>query len=116
MQPEAEGPPIAVPGLGVAAAARRLGIAPATLRTWDRRYGIGPTGHTPGRHRRYSADDIARLELMQHALVRGATSADAAGYALTARLPARDPAGSTEAVPPAEAAAVAPPGTGGRVR
>jgi MerR family transcriptional regulator, light-induced transcriptional regulator len=116
MQPEAEGPPIAVPGLGVAAAARKLGIAPATLRTWDRRYGIGPTGHTPGRHRRYSADDIARLELMQHALVRGATSADAAGYALTARLPARDTAGSTEAVPPAEAAALLPPGTGGRVR
>ncbi|WP_346276924.1 MerR family transcriptional regulator [Pseudonocardia sp.] len=72
--------------LTVAAAARRLGIAPATLRTWDRRYGIGPSEHTPGRHRRYSPEDLARLELMHRALVRGASPADAAGYALSARV------------------------------
>ncbi|MEY3685921.1 MAG: hypothetical protein RJB00_871, partial [Actinomycetota bacterium] len=29
--------------LTVASVARRLGIAPATLRTWDRRYGLGPS-------------------------------------------------------------------------
>jgi hypothetical protein len=76
----------------VAAAARRLGVAPATLRTWDRRYGIGPTEHTPGRHRRYSAEDLARLELMQRALVRGASPADAAAYAMsTVRPPAGIP-------------------------
>ena len=75
------------PQLSVAAAARRLGVAPATLRTWDRRYGIGPTDHTPGRHRRYSAVDVARLELMQHAMVRGASPVDAARYATTAPLP-----------------------------
>jgi len=68
--------------LPVAAVARRLGVAPATLRTWDRRYGIGPRAHTTGRHRRYTHDDIARLELMQQALLRGATPAEAAGYAL----------------------------------
>ncbi|GAA3066954.1 hypothetical protein GCM10010464_34010 [Pseudonocardia yunnanensis] len=68
----------------MAAAARRLGVAPATLRTWDRRYGIGPTEHTPGRHRRYSAEDLARLELMQRALVRGVSPADAAAYAMAA--------------------------------
>ena len=44
-----------MPQLSVAAVARKLGIAPATLRTWDRRYGIGPANHVPGRHRRYSA-------------------------------------------------------------
>lgn len=71
------------PRLSVAAAARKLGIAPATLRTWDRRYGIGPTDHTPGRHRRYSSEDVARLELMRHALVRGATPSEAARYART---------------------------------
>ena len=76
----------------MAAAARRLGVAPATLRTWDRRYGIGPTEHTPGRHRRYSAEDLARLELMQRALVRGASPADAAAYAMsTVRPPAGIP-------------------------
>jgi MerR family transcriptional regulator, light-induced transcriptional regulator len=72
----------AEPHLSVAAVARMLGIAPATLRTWDRRYGIGPSAHAPGHHRRYSPRDVARLELMQHALVRGAGPADAARYAL----------------------------------
>lgn len=70
------------PTLPVAAVARRLGVAPATLRTWDRRYGIGPTGRAAGRHRRYAPADIARLELMQRALLRGATPAEAAEYAL----------------------------------
>jgi hypothetical protein len=74
--------------LPVAAVARRLGVAPATLRTWDRRYGIGPRAHTTGRHRRYTHDDIARLELMQQALLRGATPAEAAGYALRSSAPA----------------------------
>ncbi len=73
--------------LHVAAAAHRVGVAPSTLRTWDRRYGIGPTAHTPGRHRRYSPDDLARLDLMHRALILGATPADAAAHALTA-LPA----------------------------
>ena len=71
------------PHLTVSGAARRLGIAPATLRTWDRRYGIGPTEHARGRHRRYSADDMARLELMQRALMQGAAPAEAARYART---------------------------------
>jgi DNA-binding transcriptional MerR regulator len=67
--------------LGVTAVARRLGVAPATLRTWDRRYGLGPSGHTPGRHRRYTADDLARLDRMRTALLRGVTAAEAARYA-----------------------------------
>ncbi|MCE0767841.1 cobalamin B12-binding domain-containing protein [Pseudonocardia kujensis] len=75
------------PRLTVAAVARRLGVAPATLRTWDRRYGLGPSAHTPGAHRRYGAADIARLELMQRALLQGATPAEAARHALAARPP-----------------------------
>ncbi len=70
------------PHLSVAAVARMLGIAPATLRTWDRRYGIGPSAHAPGRHRRYSPEDVARLETMRHALVRGVAPAEAARYAM----------------------------------
>ena len=37
-----------VPALTVAAVARRLGVAPATLRTWDRRYRLGPSAHLAG--------------------------------------------------------------------
>ena len=88
----------------MAAAARRLGVAPATLRTWARRYGIGPTAHTPGSHRRYSAEDLGRLELMQRALVRGTSPADAAAYAMAAVRP-------PVAIPLAPLAAVA--GDGG---
>ncbi|QWF79584.1 hypothetical protein HUW46_02993 [Amycolatopsis sp. CA-230715] len=70
------------PTMPVASVARRLGVAPSTLRTWDRRYGLGPSRHTDGRHRRYGASDIGRLELMQRALLRGASTAEAARYAL----------------------------------
>ncbi|ONI84053.1 MerR family transcriptional regulator [Saccharothrix sp. ALI-22-I] len=73
--------------LSVAAVARRLGVAPATLRTWDRRYGLGPSDHTTGRHRKYAPLDVARLELMQRALLRGASSAEAAKYALASPIP-----------------------------
>jgi MerR family transcriptional regulator, light-induced transcriptional regulator len=79
------------PLLGVTAAARRLGVAPATLRTWDRRYGLGPTEHTPGQHRRYTAADLARLDLMRRALLRGATAGEAARMAASAS-PAHAPA------------------------
>ena len=73
--------------LTVSAVARRLGVAPATLRTWDRRYGVGPSDHHPGSHRRYSPLDVHRLELMQHALVHGAGPAEAARLALTTPTP-----------------------------
>jgi len=92
--------------LHVAAAARRVGVAPSTLRTWDRRYGIGPTDHSPGRHRRYSPADLARLDLMQRALLQGATPADAAAHALAA-LPAH-----LDAARPPPATAGSDPGAG----
>jgi transposase-like protein len=47
--------------LTVAAVARRIGVAPATLRTWDRRYGLGPSSHEAGEHRRYCPSDLAKL-------------------------------------------------------
>lgn len=72
--------PSSVPPLGmtVAAAARHLGIAPATLRTWDRRYGLGPSGHTSGQHRRYTMDDVALLERVQRLVQKGVSTAEAA--------------------------------------
>jgi DNA-binding transcriptional MerR regulator len=72
------------PGLTVAAVARRLGVAPATLRTWDRRYGLGPSERTVGAHRRYSALDVARLDLMRRLVNAGAPPGEAARAALHA--------------------------------
>lgn len=89
------------PGLTVAATAHRLGVATNTLRTWDRRYGIGPSGHAPGRSRRYSSDDVARLELMQREAVRVVTPGEAARYALATPLPE----GASVRVPPFDAPA-----------
>lgn len=65
-------------GLTVAAVARRLGVATATLRTWDRRYGVGPGEHRPGSHRRYSMADLTRLEHMRRLVIEGVPPADAA--------------------------------------
>ncbi len=70
-----------LPGLTVAAAARRIGVAPATLRTWDRRYGLGPSTRSVGSHRRYTVVDLARLELMARLAQSGMSSADAARVA-----------------------------------
>lgn len=69
-------------GLTVAAVARRLGVAPATLRTWDRRYGLGPSHHAAGAHRRYSPEDVARLECMRRHVLAGVAPVDAARAAL----------------------------------
>ena len=68
--------------LTVAAVARRLGVAPATLRTWDRRYGLGPTEQSTGEHRRYNNQDLARLTLMRKLVIAGVSPAEAAQRAL----------------------------------
>jgi len=72
------------PSLTVAAVARRLGVAPATLRTWDRRYGLGPSEHLAGSHRRYSAQDVARLLVMRRLTLEGVAPSEAARAALAA--------------------------------
>ena len=77
-----EGERSTAPGLTVAAVARRLGVAPATLRTWDRRYGLGPSEHRAGAHRRYSAVDLTRLEHMRRLVLAGLPPGDAAREAL----------------------------------
>lgn len=58
--------------------ARQLGIAPATLRTWHRRYRVGPTGRTAGGHRRYLPEDLDRLTRMRRLMLAGAPTAEAA--------------------------------------
>jgi len=67
--------------LSVSAVARRLGVAPATLRTWARRYGIGPSEHEAGSHRKYCPADLAKLTVMRRLISAGVSPADAAEQA-----------------------------------
>jgi DNA-binding transcriptional MerR regulator/methanogenic corrinoid protein MtbC1 len=71
-----------VPALSVAGAARGLGVAPATLRSWERRYGLAPSLHTPGGHRRYGPEDLARLKVMNRLIRDGVPPAEAARLAI----------------------------------
>ena len=68
-------------GLSAGAVARQLGVAVTTLRTWHQRYGLGPSHHVYGRHRRYTAEDVARLEVMQRLTAEGVPAAEAARWA-----------------------------------
>ncbi|MGN9774879.1 MerR family transcriptional regulator [Micromonospora sp. H33] len=67
--------------LSAGAVARRLGVAVTTLRTWHQRYGLGPSEHVPGHHRRYTPADLARLEIMRRLTAQGIAPAEAARWA-----------------------------------
>jgi MerR family transcriptional regulator, light-induced transcriptional regulator len=69
------------PLLSAGDVARRVGVAVSTLRTWDRRYGLGPSVRQPGRHRRYARQDVERLLLMQQLVHDGVLAAEAARVA-----------------------------------
>jgi DNA-binding transcriptional MerR regulator len=71
--------------LSVGSAAARLGVAPATVRSWERRYGLGPAGRSSGGHRRYTAADLAVLLRMQQLFDAGLSPAAAAREALAER-------------------------------
>ncbi|WP_025620031.1 MerR family transcriptional regulator [Salinispora cortesiana] len=70
--------------LSAGVVARRLGIAVTTLRTWHQRYGLGPSEHVPGRHRRYTPADLIRLETMRRLTANGVAPAEAARWAVQA--------------------------------
>jgi MerR family transcriptional regulator, light-induced transcriptional regulator len=108
-EPEPSLGPAPQPVLTVAAVARRLGVAPSTLRTWDRRYGLGPSAHTAGSHRRYGPGDLHRLSVMRGLTLEGVPPAEAAQIALGPP-PAPAPTGaSTSTAGPASTAPPAPP-------
>lgn len=68
----------------VGQAADRLGVAPSTLRTWERRYGLAPGGRSSGGHRRYRPQDLAVLQVMRDLVVAGERPARAAERAIAA--------------------------------
>ncbi|AYN42894.1 MerR family transcriptional regulator [Streptomyces dangxiongensis] len=98
----------AEPGLTTGALARRLGVSPTTLRSWDRRYGMGPAARVDGRHRRWTPRDVTMLETMCRLTASGVPPADAAraakerAYPAAPRPPA-DGAPTPAAAPPAAA-------------
>ena len=73
--------------LTAGAVARRLGVAVTTLRTWHQRYGLGPSQHVPGQHRRYTPEDMDRLQVMRRLTAQGVTPAEAAAWARRAPVP-----------------------------
>lgn len=85
-------------GLTSGTVARRLGVSPTTLRSWDRRYGLGPARRSEGRHRRWSPDDVAMLEAMCRLTSQGVPPGEAARLAKSgANLSAENPAAAAPA-------------------
>lgn len=97
-------------GLSTGAVARRLGVSATTLRSWERRYGIGPADREHGRHRRWFPPDVSRLERMCLLTAQGVPPAEAARAAMGPTSPTILPPGSPGEQ--ARAAQQAPAGTG----
>lgn len=91
--------------LSIGELARRAGVSESTLRAWERRYGLLAPDRTAGGHRRYSLDDVGRIEDLL-ALVSSGYSVDAAAERIregerdpgrAARVPAGEPADEVDA-------------------
>ncbi|MGH4031375.1 MerR family transcriptional regulator [Actinomycetota bacterium Odt1-20B] len=96
--------------LTTGAVARRLGVAATTLRSWQSRYGIGPTARHSGAHRHWTAADLAVLEHMRRLTNSGVSPAEAARTALTsAPAPGRPRTGTAHADAHDHAAGPPPP-------
>jgi DNA-binding transcriptional MerR regulator/methylmalonyl-CoA mutase cobalamin-binding subunit len=85
-------------GWGVGTVAARLGIAASTLRTWERRYDVGPSRRTAGGHRRYTETDIDRVVLTQLLIARGAPARGIEGVGDARAAHALDAAGLADAL------------------
>lgn len=82
-------------GYRIQEASRRLGLSPATLRAWERRYGVPRPSRSRGAYRLYDDGDLAQLVRMQELVASGMAPAQAATAVLS------------EGLPPANAAAAA---------
>ena len=94
------GPPVM--GVRVGELARRVGVAPETLRAWERRYGVLRPSRTPAGYRVYGSDDELRAQRMRE-LIESGWAAGEAALAVTAD--ETPPMSVTPAVEPPFAAA-----------
>ena len=69
-------PPIV--GVRVGELARRVGVAPETLRAWERRYGVLRPARTAGGYRVYGSADVARARRMRELIESGWAAGEAA--------------------------------------
>src|SRR6478735_1867446 len=83
-EPDHPEPGERAPDLGwpVGVVSERLAIAAPTLRSWDRRHGIGPSLRTRGNHRRYTELDIRRVLIMSRLTAQGVPAQSAADSVL----------------------------------
>ncbi len=58
-------------GLPIAEVSRQLGVPLPTLRSWELRHGIPPIERVPGKHHRYSPEELHALRLMRDEIARG---------------------------------------------
>ncbi|HKQ01722.1 MAG TPA: MerR family transcriptional regulator [Actinomycetes bacterium] len=65
------------PIYSIGAVGQMLGIPPATLRTWEERYGLPVPERSPGGHRVYSRDEVEQLRFVKAQLDQGISPADA---------------------------------------
>ena len=85
--------------LNIAALSRRTGVAPDTLRKWEQRYGVLHPTRTSGRQRRYTEQDIQRVEWLRDRLVEGWRIGEAARVLeQSVAAPLDDPAGLRDAL------------------
>ncbi len=59
------------PAYKIGAVSRLTGVAPVTLRAWERRYGVVNPERSEGSNRLYSKDDIVRLALIKRLVDEG---------------------------------------------
>ncbi|HEU4535337.1 MAG TPA: MerR family transcriptional regulator, partial [Polyangiaceae bacterium] len=82
-------------------AAELSGVPAATLRAWERRYGVPAPSRTTSAYRLYSANDVEQVRRLRVLVERGVSPAEAARAVLAEPAPAGRP-------PPPPAAAPAP--------
>ena len=85
----------------IGALARMLGVSPATLRSWEDRYGVVVPERSSGSQRLYSRDDLDRLRFVCQQMQQGLSAADA-HRALAERLAADPQLADADAREPGE--------------
>lgn len=68
-------------------AAELCGVLPATLRAWERRYGVPIPRRTASAYRLYSADDVELVRRMRELVATGVSPAEAARTVLASAAP-----------------------------